>query len=61
MNNTVFGKTIENVRKHRNIKLVRSNYLLSERNYHTAKKISKMLLAIGNTILMLFVMTLFQK
>ena len=65
MNNTVFGKTIENVRKHRNIKLVttktRSNYLLSEWNYHTAKKISKMLLAIGNTILMLFVMTLFQK
>ena len=65
MNNTVFGKTIENVRKHRNIKLVttktRSNYLLSERNYHTAKKISKMLLAIGNNILMLFVMTLFQK
>ena len=39
MNNTVFGKTIENVRKHRNIKLVtieRRNYLVSEPNYHTA-------------------------
>ena len=38
-NNAVFGKTIENVRKHRNIKLAttraRTNYLVSERNYHT--------------------------
>ena len=39
MNNAVFGKTIENMRKHRNIKLVttekRKNYLVSEPNYHT--------------------------
>ena len=40
MNNAVFGKTKENVRKHRDIKLVtaeaRRNYLVSEQNYHTA-------------------------
>ena len=37
MNNQVFGKTIENVREHRDIKLVttkvRRNYLVSEPNY----------------------------
>ena len=41
MNNTDFGKTMENVRKCRDIKLVaneaRRNYLLSEPKYHTIK------------------------
>ena len=40
INNAVFGKTMENVRKHRNIELVterRRNYLISEPNYHTTK------------------------
>ena len=41
MNNAIFGKTIENLRKHVNIKLVttrrRRNYLVSEPNYHTIK------------------------
>ena len=39
MNNAVFGKTMENVRKHRDIKLVttdkRRNQLVLEPNYHT--------------------------
>ena len=39
MNNAVFGKTMENVRKHRDIKLVtteaRKSDLVSEPNYHT--------------------------
>ena len=39
MNNAVFGKTIENLRKCRDIKLVtieaRRNYLMSELNHHT--------------------------
>ena len=43
MNNTVFGKTMENVRKHRDIKLVKTdkkrNKLVSEPNYHTMKLI----------------------
>ena len=50
MNNAVFGKTMENVRKHRNIKLVtaerRRNYLASEQNYHTTKFFIEKLLAI---------------
>ena len=50
MNNAVFGKTMENVRKHRDIKLVttnkRRNQLVSEPNYHTTKYFSKDLLAI---------------
>ena len=43
MNNAVFGKTMENARKHRGIKLVRTdkkrNKLVSESNYHTMKLI----------------------
>ena len=43
MNNAVFDKTMENVRKHRDIKLVRvdkkKNKLVSEPNYHTMKLI----------------------
>ena len=39
MNNAVFGKTMENVRNHRYIKLVKTdkgrNQLFSEPNYHT--------------------------
>ena len=45
MNNAVFGKTMENVRKHRDIKLVKTdhnrNKLVSEPNYHTMKLISE--------------------
>ena len=50
MNNAVFGKTMENVRKHRDIKLIeierKTNYLVSERNYHTTKFFTENLLAI---------------
>ena len=50
MNNAVFGKTMENVRNHRDIKLVttdkRRNQLVSEPNYHTVKWFSEKLLAI---------------
>ena len=49
MNNAVFRKTMENVRKHRDIKLVtterRRNYLVSEPNYHTTKFFTGYLLA----------------
>ena len=45
MNNAVFGKTMENVRKHRDIKLVKTDHkrskLVSEPNYHTMKLISE--------------------
>ena len=50
MNNSVSGKTMENVRRPRNIKLItteaRGNYSLSEPNYHKTKFFSKDLLAI---------------
>ena len=50
MNNSVFGKTMENVRKHRDIKLVttdkRRNQLASEPNYHTQKYFSENMIAI---------------
>ena len=45
MNNAVFGKTMESIRKHRDIKLVttnkRRNKLVSEPNYHTMNYISQ--------------------
>ena len=48
MNNSVFGKTMENVRNHRDIKIVtmdkRRSILVSEPNYHSTKYISKDLL-----------------
>ena len=50
MNNAVYGKTMENVRKHRIIKLMnndkKGNKLVSEPNYHTTKWLSENLLAI---------------
>ena len=50
MNNSVFGKTMENVRNHRDIKLVTSNKrrkrLVSEPNYHSCKTFSDHLMAI---------------
>ena len=50
MNNAVFGKTMENVRKHKYIKLVTNdtkiNKLVSEPNFRTTKWFSENLLAI---------------
>ena len=50
MNNAVFKKTMDNVRKHRDIKLItnkaRRNYLISKQNYQTTKYFSENLLAI---------------
>ena len=45
MNNSVFGKTTENIRKHRDVKLVttdkKRSKLVSEPNYHTINLISE--------------------
>ena len=45
MNNSVFGETMENIRKHRDIKLVttdkKRSKLVSEPNYHTINLISE--------------------
>ena len=50
MNNYVFGRTMENVRKHRDIKLLstqrRRDKLASEPNYDTSKRFSENLLTI---------------
>ena len=50
MNNAVFRKAMQNMRKHRDIKLVRTerrkNYLVSEPNYHTTKRFTENLLVI---------------
>ena len=50
MNNAVFGKTMENLRKHRDIRLVttdkRRNQLVSEPNYYAIKCFSENLVAI---------------
>ena len=50
MNNSGFAKTMENVRHHRDIKIVKTdkkrNQLVSESNYHTIKCFSEKLLAI---------------
>ena len=50
MNNAVFWKTMENVRKHRIIKLViterRRNYLLSTPNYYNINFFTENLLVI---------------
>ena len=41
MNNAVFGKTMKNIKEFRDIKLAttqrKTNYLISEPNYYTAK------------------------
>ena len=45
MNNSIFGKAMENIRKHKDIKLVTTNKkrrkLVSEPNYHSINLISK--------------------
>ena len=50
MNNAVFGKIMENVRKRRDITLVtterRRDYLVLEPNYHTTKIFKEKLLVI---------------
>ena len=50
MNNAVLGKTMENVRKHKDIKVAatgeKRNKLVSEPNYHSTKYFSNNLLAI---------------
>ena len=47
MNNSVFGKTMENIRKHKEIKLVttdkKRSKLVSEPNYYTINLISELL------------------
>ena len=55
VNNSVFGKTMENVRKHRDIKLVTTdkirNQLVSKPNYRATKWLSENLWSFGMIIL----------
>ena len=50
MNNAIFGKTMENLKKHRDIKFVttdkRRNQFASEPDYHTPKYFSENLMAV---------------
>ena len=50
MNNNIFGETKENLRKHRDIKLIRTerrrNYLVLEPSYHTTNFFAENLLVI---------------
>ena len=50
MNHVIFVKTMENFRKHKDIKLAtterRRNYLVSEPNYHTKNVFTENILAI---------------
>ena len=50
LSNSVLGKTMKNIRNHRDIKLIttdiKRNKLVSEPNYHTTKWFSENLLAI---------------
>ena len=50
MNNAVFGKTVENVTRHWDSKLVtaerRSNYLVSDQNFYTTKFFTENVLSI---------------
>ena len=56
MNNAVFEKTIKNMRKHRDIRLLtieaRRIYLTSEPNYHTKEKFFRKFISNRNEILM---------
>ena len=49
-NNSIFGKTMENAKQHKNIKFVKTekgmNHLVSEPNYQTTKAFSETLLVI---------------
>ena len=53
MNNSVFRKTMKNVRKHRDIKLVTTEEkrikLVSEPNYHTAKHFNLLVIKMKKT------------
>ena len=50
MSNVAFEKTMENIRKYRDIRLAttdrRRNYLVSQPNYHTTKSFTKNILVI---------------